>query len=345
MMENLVFQDPWWFWAMLALPVIAVLRGGTGRMASIMFSSTSLLGGMGRKVRTGAGGLSFITRLLILAAVITALARPQIGEGFEELESTGIDIVLAVDVSQSMLARDFSLKGNDVTRLKAAKAVIEEFIKNRPYDRIGLIVFAGYPYLVSPLTLNHDWLLKNLAENVQMGRIEDGTAIGSAIGMSVNRLRELKDAKSRIVILLTDGVNNQGEVPPATAAEAAASYRIKVYTVGIGSDHPVTIYRRDANDRVVRNFFGQPMPLGDVDPVDAETLKQIAEISEAKFFRAKDTQELIDIYEEIDQLEKTTFKLRKYENYQELFYWPLLVAMCLLALEIILANTKFRRLP
>ena len=176
-MGNIIFQDPWWFWALLVLPIIALLRGGTGRAASIMFSSSALLGGMGKRVRSRAGGFLFFLRMLILASFITALARPQLGEGYEELESSGIDIVLAVDVSMSMLARDFRLNGEEVTRLTAAKAVMDEFIRKRPHDRMGLIAFAGYPYLVSPLTLNHDWLLKNLKENVDMGRIEDGTAI------------------------------------------------------------------------------------------------------------------------------------------------------------------------
>jgi Ca-activated chloride channel homolog len=185
-------------------------------------------------------------RLLVLALLILGLARPQFGRGTTEVDASGIDIVLAVDVSGSMEALDFELAGRPVSRIEVVKQVVSRFIEDRPNDRIGLVAFAGRPYLVSPLTLDHDWLQQRL-DQVRIGMVEDGTAIGSAIASSVNRLRE-QEAKSRIVILLTDGMNNAGKVPPALAAEAAESLGIKVYTIGAGTrgNAPMPVLIRSA---------------------------------------------------------------------------------------------------
>lgn len=345
-MDNLEWHSPIWFWLLLALPVVAFLRARAGRTASVLFSSTAIAQALTTRSRSRAGGILFLLRLLAVAAIITALARPREGKGYQEIESSGIDIVLAVDVSTTMLAHDFVLGEEPITRLEASKSVMESFIKKRPNDRIGLIAFAGYPYLVSPLTLNHDWLLKNLKENVRTGRIEDGTAIGTAIGSAVNRLSELEDAKSRVVILLTDGENNAGDIPPKAAAEAAATYDTRIYTIGVGSDHSVRVYLTDENGRIVRDILGQPRQLlGAVDPMNAETLREIARITRGQFYRATDTDELAAIYDEIDRLEKTEVKLRKHQEYEELFYVPALIALALLSLEILLANTRLRRLP
>ena len=213
------FANPLLLWLLAALPLLALLRGRIGRTAALLYPSADLVRSIGRGVTANAGSARTTLRLLALALFIVALARPQQGLGTAEVETSGIDIVLAIDVSGSMRALDFELDGKRADRLEVVKSVVRRFVDARGDDRIGMIGFAGRPYLVSPLTLDHDWLAQNL-ERVRIGLIEDGTAVGSAIAASVNRLREQK-AKSKVVILLTDGVNNAGKVEPLTAAEAA----------------------------------------------------------------------------------------------------------------------------
>jgi len=247
----------------------------------------------------------------------------------------GIDIVLAVDASSSMRAMDFELKGRRVDRLEAVKNVVLDFIRERVNDKIGMIAFSGFAYTVCPLTLDYDWLIENL-KRVEIGDIEDGTAIGSAISSSLNRLKETQ-AKSKIIVLLTDGVNNAGKIQPLTAAEAAKALGIKIYTIAAGTDgyvpYPVpaiggrTVYRNVAIE------------------VDEEILKEIARLTGGKYFRAADTESLKEIYDEIDALEKTRVEftgLREYKELFPLFLWP---ALALLITEIILGNTILRKLP
>lgn len=344
-MPAVEFLHPEWFWLLLLLPLLAYLRGRVGRSAAILFSSTALAGTSSRLSRNRAGNFLFFLRLLALVALILGLARPRVGKGFTEIESSGIDIMLTVDVSRSMLARDFTSQGTPITRLDAVKQVIEKFIEQRPNDRIGLIAFAGYPYLVSPLTLNHDWLLKNLKENVRIGRIEDGTAIGNAIAMSVNRLREQKDSKSRIMILLTDGESNMGDIPPNAAAEAAAVNAVRLYAIGAGSDQTVPVYATDDDGNYITDWMGRRRLLGNVEPLNDEALRKLAEIGKGQYYRATDIQQLEAIYAEINELEKTEIKLRKHQEYNEYFYIPCLLALALLLLEWLLANTRLRKLP
>jgi Ca-activated chloride channel family protein len=215
------------------------------------------------------------------------------------------------------------------------KTVVQRFIAERPNDRIGMVAFAGRPYLVSPLTLDHDWLIKNL-DRVRIGLVEDGTAIGSAIASSVNRLRD-QAAKSKVVILLTDGVNNAGKVAPLTAADAAAALGIRVYTIGAGTkgEAPMPVRDQLGNERIV---------MAQVD-VDEETLGQVAKTTGAAFFRATDTDSLKQIYAQIDQLEKTTATLKKFDRYRELYPFVVAAALAVLALEVALAETRLRRLP
>jgi Ca-activated chloride channel family protein len=215
------------------------------------------------------------------------------------------------------------------------KTVVQRFIAERPNDRIGMVAFAGRPYLVSPLTLDHDWLIKNL-DRVRIGLVEDGTAIGSAIASSVNRLRD-QAAKSKVVILLTDGVNNAGKVSPLTAADAAAALGIRVYTIGAGTkgEAPMPVRDQLGNERIV---------MAQVD-VDEETLGQVAKTTGAAFFRATDTDSLKQIYAQIDQLEKTTATLKKFDRYRELYPFVVAAALAVLALEVALAETRLRRLP
>jgi len=250
------------------------------------------------------------------------------------VQASGIDIILAVDVSRSMLAEDFTIGSARSNRLEAVKQVTEKFIESRRNDRIGIVAFAGRPYLVSPLTLDHDWLLQNL-ERLRIGLVEDGTAIGSAIASSANRLKE-RESKSKIIVLLTDGDNNAGKVTPATAAEAAKALGIKVYTIGAGT----------------RGYAPVPVPMfgrivyRDVKvEVDEETLKQIAQIADGQFFRATDSKSLQQIFDQIDKLEKSTVELSQFKQYRELFPWVLAGGVMVLAVQMVLAQTIWRKLP
>ncbi|MDK3156787.1 VWA domain-containing protein [Kamptonema cortianum] len=329
------FLYPQILFLLLLLPLVALLKGRSGKSAALTYSTASLVRRVGAHSRSTAGRILLALRLLALTLLIIALARPQWGRGTTEIEASGIDIVLAVDISGSMEALDLTLKGQPANRLEVVKTVIKKFIEERPSDRIALLAFAGRPYLVSPLTLDHDWLILNL-DRLRTGMVEDGTAIGSAIAASVNRLREQK-AKSKIVILLTDGVNNAGQVTPIMAAEAARALGIKVYTIGVGTQGIAPIPARDPfGNRVIAQMR--------VD-VDEPTLEKIAEITGAKFFRATDTTALENVYAQIDKLEKTEVKMKKFEHYSELFHWLLIPGLILLGLELLLANTRYRRLP
>ena len=267
--------------------------------------------------------------------LIVAFARPRYGKGSTDVEASGIDIVLTLDVSGSMEALDFELEGKPVNRLEVVKNVVAKFIGQRPNDKLGMVAFAGRPYLVSPLTLDHEFLGKRLA-GVKMGQVEDGTAIGSAIASAVSHLKD-STAKSRIIILLTDGVNNAGAVNPLTAAEAAKALGIKVYTIGAGirGDAPVP----------VQDAFGRTHLQTMKVEIDEEMLREVANATGGQAFRATDTDSLEKIYDSINQLEKTTRKLKKYQQYDELYLYFLLPGLFLLLLELILVQTRFRRLP
>ena len=329
------FANPALLWLLVLLPLIAATRGRVGQAAALLYPSADLVRGVGRKVTARTGRARFFLRLLALALVIVALARPQQGLGTAEIETNGIDIVLAIDVSGSMRALDFKLEGKPADRIQVVKSVVRRFIDARSDDRLGMVAFAGRPYLVSPLTLDHDWLMQNL-DRVRIGLIEDGTAIGSAIAASVNRLREQK-AKSKVVILLTDGVNNAGKVAPVTAAEAARALGIKIYTIAAGTqgEAPMPVTDRFGNERVV---------MAPVE-VDEVTLRKVAETTDGAFFRATDTETLERIYAQIDKLERTTETVKRYEQYRELYHWPLVAGLLLVGLELLLVETRWRRLP
>jgi Ca-activated chloride channel homolog len=328
------FANPWLLLLLLALPVLAILRGAKGAAPAVIYSSLAPLGGLGRSRRSKAGGWLTTLLLFALAAFIVALARPQRGRTLTHVEASGIDIMLALDVSRSMLAEDFTIGRQKANRLEAVKQVTEKFIQGRSNDRIGIVAFAGRPYLVSPLTLDHDWLLQNL-ERIRIGLVEDGTAIGSAIASASNRLKD-REAKSRIVVLLTDGDNNAGKVSPATASEAAKALGIKVYAIGAGTRGyapiPVQVYGRTVYQNVKVE-------------VDEETLKEIAKKTDAKFYRATDSKSLDEIFTEIDKLEKSTVQMSHYKEVHELFPWAVGLGGALLALHILLGQTWWRRLP
>lgn len=318
------FLHPELLWLLLLIPVIGYFFGRKGPAPALLFSSTSIVGRLSSARKTRPGRLSLILRLASVALLILAVARPQVGSSNIEIEASGIDILLAVDVSGSMEAMDFTLGGKPTNRLEVVKKVVDEFIEQRPNDRIGLLAFGGRPYLVSPLTLDHSWLRKRL-ESIRIGMVEDGTAIGSAIGSGTNRLRDRK-SKSRILILLTDGMNNAGRIPPLVAAEAAETLGIKVYTIGAGT-------RGEAPIPVTDSFGRKKLIQARVD-IDEKTLKEVAEKTGATYFRATDTASLAEIYKAINSMETTTRTIKKFENYRELFSYLVLCIFVVLGVEV-----------
>ncbi len=329
------FLYPSFLWLLALLPLLALLRGRRGPVAAVKFSSADIARQVARETRSRAGKWFAPLKLLAFALLIVGIARPQFGRSSSTVEASGVDMILALDCSGSMEALDFKLDNQPASRIDIVKSVVSKFIDERPNDRIGLIGFAGAPYLVSPLTLDHDWLQQNL-ERVQIGTVEDGTAIGSALATSVNRLRD-QPGKSKIIVLLTDGQNNMGKIMPETAAQAAKAIGVKVYTIGAG-------VRGEAPVPVTDAFGNKRLAMAKVD-VDEGTLKKIADETGGKFFRATDTQSLKNIYGEIDRMEKTTHQLKRFEHQSELFAWAVLPALALLGAGIVLDHTRFRRLP
>src|SRR5882757_7088508 len=293
------FLNPEFLWLLALLPLLALWRGRKGRVAAVEYSNVEIARTVARETRSRPARWTTMLRLLVATLIILGLARPQYGQGRSEVQASGVDLMLAVDVSGSMEALDFMLNGQTESRVEVVKSVVSKFIESRPDDRIGLIAFAGAPYLVSPLTLDHEWLKQNL-DRVRTGLAEDGTAIGSALATSVNRLRD-QPSKSKVVVLLTDGMNNAGKVAPQTAAEAAKALGVKVYTIGAGA-------QGEAPMPVKEQFGNQQIVMAKVD-VDEAALKKIADETGGKFFRATDTDSLKKIYAEIDRMEKTTHEV------------------------------------
>ena len=344
---NVIFHDPVFFWLLPLVPVLLFLRGRVGRPAAMQFSSTAIARQIGAVARSRAGWLLLSLRALALLAFVVALARPQLPEAHaDQIEASGIDIVLVLDMSYSMSSVDLSVGNEVVTRVDAAKQVMRDFIKRRPDDRIGMVVFGSEPYLVSPITLNHDWLLQNV-DRLHLHLIDgSSTAMGTALGMASNRLRDLP-SKSKVIILLTDGDNNAGNISPMAAADAAAAYKIKIYTVGVGSPDPVPVPVTDEEGHVQRDNYGRIMfvPGAMEEGIDSDDLQKIANKTNGKFYRAFDVNQLRKIYDDINQQEKSIARLRRYSTYQELFFWPTLLGLGFLSIEQILAHTRLRRLP
>jgi Ca-activated chloride channel homolog len=329
------FLQPEWFWVLIVLPLIVLWRGRRGPVAAVEYSDVSLVRDIARRTRSRIGGIVWLLPIVAAALMIVGLARPQRTHSRTEVTANGIDIVLGLDVSGSMQALDFMIDDHRVNRIAVVKSVVSRFIEERPDDRIGLIAFAASPYIVSPLTLDHDWLLQNL-ERINVGIGDDGTAIGSAIAAAVNHLRTTT-AKSKVVILLTDGVNNSGKISPLAAAEAAHALGVKVYTIGVGIRGKVPIPVKDESGRV-------HVIRADVD-IDEKTLQAIAGETGGRFYRATDTDSLQRIYEQINRYETSAQAVQKFEHVEELYRWPLLVSLGLLGLGVILQQTRFRRLP
>lgn len=333
---NYTFQHPWWLLALLALPLLAWLRGKRGTRPAFLYSSVALVKGIERSARSRAGAFLMAMRWVALAFLIVALARPQKTESETSVRASGVDIVIAIDLSGSMESEDFTMGSRRVNRLHIAKDTVKQFISKRPNDRIGLVAFAGRAYIAAPLTLDHDFLVSNL-ERLELHTIEDGTAIGSALSASVNRLRDLK-SKSKIVALMTDGQNNAGKIPPLTAAEAAKALGVKVYTIGVG-------IRGNAPFPRLNPFTGRKDYAYVPVDIDEKTLTAIADNTGGKYYRADSSDTLRRVYSEIDQLEKTEVVVKKYTRRYELFWIPLAIGVFLLVLEAGLANTIWRRLP
>ncbi len=346
MNSNFEFQYPWVLGLLALLPVYAFLRGRVGKHSALTFSSADIARGAGATAKAAAGRLLLFLRLLSVALCIVALAGPRFANDRTETQASGVDIVLALDLSWSMMALDMSSPGERITRFDIASKVLEEFVGKRPSDRIGLVAFSAVPYLASPPTLNHDWLIENL-RRLHVGIIRElGTAIGDATAAAAKRLKATKDSKSRLIILLTDGDNNKGDIDPVPAAQLAAALGAKVYTIGIGVEEPCQLPAFDpATGRLQLDPQGRIIPTLTLQPANYSVLSKMSSLSRARSYRAKNIGELQSIYDEIDRLEKTEVKLRRFTTYTPLFQWPLLTALGLFALELILANTRLRRVP
>jgi len=341
---NIGFVHPWVLLGLLLVPLVAWLRGDRGGAPAVEFSSTELLRSLGRVAESKAGNFLTAMYFLGLFALIVGLARPQGGRTTTQAQASGIDIMILLDVSGSMLTEDYFMDDQRTNRLAAVTSVTKKFIEGRPNDRIGLIAFASRPYLVSPLTLDHDWLLQNV-DRVHIGQVEDGTAIGSAIASGLNRLKD-PSSKSKVLILLTDGVNNCGKITPETAAEAAKALGVRLYAIGAGTNGiaPVPIYEENTETPRM-GPDGKPMYLDVQVSFDEAQLKRVALISGGHEYRAVDTKSMSDIFSEIDKLEKSTVHYKKTQEYTDLYPWFLKVGLALVSLEIVLSQTVWRKLP
>jgi Ca-activated chloride channel family protein len=334
MLENIRFADPFFLILLLIIPFFIWFDKNKKKNASIKYSSIQAL-------KQAQGGeifnlkfLLLLLRLLTITLFIISLARPQLSRASSEVLTEGISIVLNIDTSGSMAAIDLQINNDRATRLDVVKQVVKDFIKKRSYDPIGLVVFGTDAFTQCPLTLDYN-ILNDFMDNLEIGMAGEQTAIGDSIGLAVKRLKDAK-AKSKIIILLTDGSNTAGNLDPVKAAEIAGTYGIKIYSIGVGTT---------GNVPFLQNTVFGPQIFHSRAEIDEKALQEIADKSNGKYYRAKNTEELQKIYNDIDKLEKTEVKVKKYLEYQELFLYFLLPGLLLLVLEIILANTRFIRIP
>ena len=331
MFSNMTFAYPWILFFLFIIPLMAVWYWIKGKKTepNLNYSSLKIFKELKPTWRERLKYLPVILRMIAVALLIIALARPQNFQSGENIYTEGIDIAMVLDISGSMLAED--LKPH---RLEAAKNVIDEFVRERTSDRIGLVIFSREAFTQCPLTIDYS-VLRNLLKDIKTGMIEDGTAIGNGIANGVNRLKESK-AKSKVMILLTDGVNNAGEVDPISAAQIAKTFNIRVYTIGVGT--------RGEAPYPVQTPFGTRYQMVPVE-IDEDVLKEIAKLTDGEYFRATDNKKLKDIYETIDKLEKTKVEITSYRNAKELYYSWLGGGIFLLLLELGLSRTVLRKLP
>ncbi|WP_240509557.1 vWA domain-containing protein [Geofilum rhodophaeum] len=330
MMNHTFLHPQYFFLLLLLLPMIGwyVWKQHSAH-ATLQISSLRFFS-LGRKSRkTYIRHAPFVLRILALIMIITALARPQSTNQLQNVSTEGIDIMVSLDISSSMQAMDF--KPN---RLEAAKEVAIEFIKGRPNDRMGLVIFAAESFTQCPLTLDHN-VLTNLFRDVRIGMLEDGTAIGMGLATAVNRIKD-SDAKSKVIILLSDGENNRGQIAPLTAAEIARTFGIRVYTIGVGTIGTAPV--------PINTVFGQQVQDVEV-RIDEAMLTEVAEITGGRYFRATDKAALEAVYEEIDQMEKNKIQVQEYTRHSEEFLPYVLLALLFLLMEMALRNTALRTLP
>lgn len=333
MFENIRFADPLFLLLLLSVPFLFYYEKYIKKRSSISFSSIKTIKQASKK-KFNFRFIPLLLRLLTISLFIITLARPQIGQANTEVSTEGIDIMLAIDTSGSMQAIDLKINNDAVTRLDVVKKVVNEFVAKRTNDPTGLVVFGTEAFTQCPLTLDTN-ILTQFVNNLEIGMAGDSTSIGNAIALSVNRLKESK-SKSKVVILLTDGSNTSGKLQPEKAAEIAATYGVKVYTIGVGTSGRIP-FRQNT-------LFGPQVVYGQAD-LDEKTLKLIADKTGGIYYRAKNTEELEKIYNDIDRLEKSEVKVKRYMEYKELFSYALFPAILLLLLEIILSNTRFLRIP
>jgi Ca-activated chloride channel family protein len=325
------FANPEYFWILVVLIPMTTwyLFKEKQSHADMQYSSLRIFQQMKRGARIWSRHLLFAARALGIVFLVIALVRPQSSNSWQTYNSEGIDIVLALDISTSMLARDFK-----PDRLEAAKEVATKFILERPQDRLGLVIFSGESFTQSPLTTDHAVLI-NVMKDIQSGMIEDGTAIGLGLANAVNRLKDTP-SKSRVVILLTDGVNNRGSIAPMTAAELAKTFGIRVYTIGVG-----TMGEAPYPMKTPWGIQMQRVPV----EIDESILTQIANMTGGKYFRATDNEKLAQIYEEIDQLEKSRIEVRHFSKKNEKYGWYALAGVLLLLLEALGRSLLWRKIP
>ena len=330
-MSDLTFEHIEYFWLLLLfVPMIAwYVWRDRDAYAPIQISTLRGFHGHRRSFKPYLRHLLFVLRLLALGLVITVLARPQSTNKWQNVTTEGIDIVIALDISSSMLAQD--LKPN---RLEASKDVAMEFIAGRPNDRMGLVVYSAESFTQCPLTTDHA-VLVNLFKDIQSGMIEDGTAIGLGLANAVSRLKDSR-AISKVVILLTDGVNNMGSIAPLTAAEIAKTFNVRVYTIGVGTQGMAPVPVQTPYGTQIRQ-----MPV----EIDEEILQQIASTTDGKYFRATNNRKLVEIYHEIDQMERSKIDVKEYSKREEEYMMFGLGAVIVLLLEILLRNTVLRKIP
>ncbi len=328
------FEDPWVLLLMAVIPFMVLYGWQRSGSAYIRFSSLHVLSRLPQPASVSLRRVVPLLRCMAAVLIIMALARPQSGVKSVEVKSTGIDIMLCLDSSGSMRALDFTTDGKRNTRMAAVKSVVNEFVRGREHDRIGMVVFGEEAFTQCPLTLDYGVLL-SLLDSLEIGMAGDATAIGTALGLCVKRFQDIESA-SRVVVLLTDGVNTAGTITPLTAARLAQSFGIKVYTIGVGSEGKAPFQ--------VDSLFGKQYVYLEAN-LDEDTLRQIAALTGGQYFRATDTEALREIYKQIDAMEKTEVEVKEYTEYNELFLWFLLPALFLLLLEIALANTRFMKIP
>jgi Ca-activated chloride channel homolog len=331
MFSDITFANPWILWFLLLIPLMLFWYWWKGKRIepSITYSNLGLFKNMPSTWREKLKHFPAILRVLAVALLIVALARPQSFSSGENVYTEGIDIAMVLDISGSMMAEDFQ-----PNRLEAAKKVIDDFVNHRVSDRIGLVIFARDAFTQCPLTIDYS-VFKNLLSQVKTGMVEDGTAIGNGIADGVNRLKD-SHAKSKVIILLTDGVNNAGEIDPLTGAEIAKTYGIRIYTIGVGT--------RGNAPFPVQTPFGTRYQMMQVE-IDEGLLQKIADITGGQYFRATDNRSLEEIYNKIDKMEKSRIEVTSYRNAKELFYSWLGGGIFLLLVEVGLSRTVLRKLP